>query len=321
MNETFLKSKLKAPRLRLDFIPRSHLTERLTEGLDRKLTVISAPAGSGKTTLLSEWISGVKQPIAWISLEKNDNNPITFWSYFIAAIQTVQPSVGQAALVALQSPRPIDIESILAMLINDIIEKMPSFVVVIDDYHMITSRLIHNALAFLIQHLPAKVSMIILARNSLPISLAHLRGCGQLVELHGSDLCFTNDEATNFLNKVMGLELTPEEIEILQGRTEGWIAGLQMAALSIRGQEDTSKLIETFSGNNFYIMDYLMEEVIKRQKKDVKNFLLQTSILECLNASLCDAVTDRQDGQKMLKYLEDANMFGAVLVPLSSSLC
>ena len=321
---TLLETKLYVPKWRLGLVPRPRLIERLDQGAERKLTLVSAPAGFGKTTLLSEWLAATpasERAAGWVSLDQSDNDPEFFWSYFIRALQKVQSEVGESALSLLHSPQPPSIESVLTTLINEIdaIEDDPStgagrgFVLVLDDYHVIDSQPIHSAIAFLLDHLPPQMHLVIASRSDPPLPLARLRGRGELTDLRASDLRFTPDEAAVFLNEVMGLDLTAGEVEALETRTEGWVAGLQLAALSMQGREDIRGFIRAFAGDDRYIMDYLVEEVLQRQPERVRSFLLQTSILDRLSGPLCDAVTAQEEGKGLLEALERDNLF---VVPL-----
>ena len=295
MTMPLLTTKLYIPPVRPTLVSRPRLIERLNAGLHRKLTLISAPAGFGKTTMLSEWVAGCRRPVAWLSLDEGDNDPTRFLAYFIAALQTIHKGVGEAALAALQSPQPPPIEAILTALINKIVAVPDHFVLVLDDYHLITAQPIHDALTFLLNHLPPQMHLVIAGRADPPLPLARLRGRGQLTELRAADLRFTPDEAAAFLNDVMGLGLSTEDIAALDASTEGWIAGLQLAALSMRGRKDVTAFIKAFSGSHRFVLDYLMEEVLDRQSSDTQNFLLKTSILERMTAPLCDAVLDIRD--------------------------
>jgi LuxR family maltose regulon positive regulatory protein len=325
MTTALLSTKLYIPPVRPELVSRPRLIERLNAGLHRKLTLISAPAGFGKTTLLSEWAGGCGRPIAWVSLDRGDNDPTRFWTYFIAALQTIQAdvaeaAVGEAALAMLQSPggagasTPPPIEAILTALINEITERLAAFVLVLDDYHLlIKAQPIHDALGFLLDHLPPQMHLVIATRADPPLPIARLRGRGQVTELRLTDLRFTPDEAAEFLNQVMGLELSVNDVAALASRTEGWISGLQMAAVSMQEQEDTASFIQAFTGSDRYILDYLVEEVLYRQSDGIQTFLLQTAILDRLTAPLCDAVVETGESQTILEYLESSNLF---IVPL-----
>ena len=279
------------------------------------LTLISAPAGFGKTTLLSDWIHQSEMPVAWFSLDEGDNDPVRFLSYVIAALQTIEANIGKPALSALQSPQAPPMESILATLINDINPVSKDFALILEDYHLIDTHEIHNIVEFLLDHLPQQMHLVIATRADPPLPVARLRGQNQLSEFRASDLCFTADESSVFFNKVMNLGLSPDEIGMLESRTEGWIAGLQLAALSMEGRKDIPAFIKAFTGDDRHIVDYLMEEVLSRQSETVQSFLLRTSILDRLSGPLCDAVTGQNDSQQMLQKLEKANLF---VVPLDS---
>ncbi|MEC4687867.1 MAG: LuxR C-terminal-related transcriptional regulator, partial [Nitrospirota bacterium] len=311
-----LETKLYIPKWRPGLVSRPRLIERLNQGIERKLTLISAPAGSGKTTLLAEWLAATpasERPAAWFSLDQSDNDPALFWSYFITALQKIQSEVGERALSLLHSPQPPPIESVLTTLINEITAVSHDFVLVLDDYHVIDAQPVHSAVAFLLDHLPPQMHLVIASRSDPPLPLARLRARGESTELRASDLRFTPDEAAAFLNDVMGLDLSAADVAALETRTEGWIAGLQLAALSMQGRDDVPGFIATFSGDDRYIVDYLVEEVLQRQPKNTRSFLLQTSILDRLSGPLCDAVTGQEDGKGMLETLERGNLF---VVPL-----
>ena len=311
MVDAILTTKLYIPPARSQVVSRPRLIDRLTEGLARKLIVVSSPAGYGKTTLLSQWVSRNELPAAWVSLDESDNDPQRFLTYVVSALQTID--LGAGALSDLQSPQPLPTESILNSLINEVAETPRDFTLVLDDYHLIEARPIHDALAFLLDHLPPQMHLVIATRSDPPLPLSRLRGGGELTELRAADLRFTPDEAAAFLNQVMGLGLSAEDIAALETRTEGWIVGLQMAALSMQGRADTASFIQAFTGSHHFIIDYLVEEVLQRQSEHVRSFLLQTSILERLSGPLCDAVTGQEDGRGMLEALERGNLF---VVPL-----
>jgi LuxR family maltose regulon positive regulatory protein len=312
-----LATKLYVPPPRLKVVLRPNLIERLNEGLHLKLTLISAPAGFGKTTLVSEWVAGCSRPVAWLSLDEGDNDPACFLTYLIAALQTIMAKIGEGALGALQSPQPPPTESILTNLLNEITTTPGNFILVLDDYHALDSKPVDEALAFLIEHLPHQLHLVIVTREDPNLPLARLRARGQLAELRAADLRFKSAEAAEFLNRVMGLNLSAEDIAALGNRTEGWIAGLQLAAMSMQGREDTAGFIRSFTGSHHFILDYLVEEVLQRQPETVQNFLLRTSILDRLCGPLCDAVLldPSGSGQETLEYLEHANLF---IVPLDN---
>jgi LuxR family maltose regulon positive regulatory protein len=317
MSASILATKLYIPPHRANIVLRSRLTERLNEGLHRKLTLVSAPAGFGKTALLSEWSAGCPQPTAWLSLDEGDNDLARFWSHFIAALQTLSANIGAGALGALQSPQLPPIESILTSLLNEIILIPDDFILVLDDYHDVDSKQIDNALAFLIERLPPQMHLVIATREDPGLPLARLRARNQLTELRVKDLRFTESEAAEFLNQAMGLGLSPEDVAALETRTEGWIAGLQLAALSMQGLQDTAGFIQSFTGSHHFVLDYLIEEVLHKQPENIQTFLLQTSILERMGGQLCDAVLldPSINGQETLENLERANLF---MIPLDN---
>ncbi|MCC6628231.1 MAG: helix-turn-helix transcriptional regulator [Chloroflexi bacterium] len=316
MVDPLLETKLHIPKRRPALVPRPRLMERLDQGAEGKLTLVSAPAGFGKTTLLAEWLAATpasERPAAWVSLDQSDNDPALFWAYCIAALQTLRSGVGETALSLLHAPQPPPIESVLTTLINEVNAIEDDFALILDDYHVIQSRPIHEALAFLLDHLPPPMHLIIASRADPPLPLARLRGRGELNELRAADLRFTPDEAAAFLNEAMGLGLSAADVAVLEARTEGWIVGLQLAALSMQGRDELPGFIRAFAGDHRYIVDYLVDEVLHRQPDRVRDFLLQTSVLDRLTAPLCDALTGREDGRGMLEALERDNMF---VVPL-----
>jgi LuxR family maltose regulon positive regulatory protein len=331
MTTPLLTTKLYIPPLRPNLVPRPRLVERLNAGLclGHRLTLIAAPAGFGKTTLLSEWVAGLDRPVAWLSLDKSDSDPARFFTYLIAALRQLDKDVGQAAQSLLGSPQMPSPESLAATLVNDIAASPTHFVLVLDDYQLIHTRLIHDALAFLLDRQPPQMHLLIATRTDPPLPLPRLRVRGQMTEIRADDLRFTEEEAATFLNQALGLPLGAEKIVALEARTEGWIAGLQLAALSMRGRGDVASFVEAFSGSNRHVIDYLTEEVLAQQPEEIRDFLRQTSILDRFCAPLCDAVrkadesADRRtdqpplrpsaDSQTLLEHLERQNLF---LVPL-----
>ncbi len=312
-----LVTKLYTPPLRSQSVPRQRLIDKLNAGSGRKLTVISAPAGFGKTTLVSAWLAGRDQPSAWLSLDEGDNDPTRFLGYLVAALQTVDETLGQATARALQTPQPPPISALMPLLLNDLAFHPQPFVLVLDDYHTLDAKPIDEALTLLVEHLPPQLHLVIITREDPPLPLARLRARGQLSELRAADLRFTPEEASEFLNHFMGLALSPENIDALEKRTEGWIAGLQLAALSMQGQADVERFIQTFSGTHHFVLDYLLEEVLHRQPEHIQTFLLHTSILNRLCGPLCEAVFAASDtpAQATLETLERANLF---IVPLDN---
>ena len=309
MAAPLLSTKIHIPPLRTGALQRSRLIKQLNQGLACKLTLVSAPAGYGKTTLLNCWIRSNAEPAAWLSLDKRDGDLNLFLSYMLAALQTIDPAIGKAIPDMLQPPRPEPTNVVLTTLINDISSFSKAFVLVLDDYHEIETQAIHEAMRFLLEYLPPNMHIAIATRADPPLQLAHLRGRGQMVELRAVDLCFTPQESAEFLNHLMGLSLSDEETETLTTYTEGWITGLLIAALSKQEHQDTSQFISTFSNGQRHILDYLLEVVLDRQPKSVRDFLLQTSILDHLSGPVCDAVTCQDRSQVILERLEKSNLF------------
>ncbi len=314
-----LATKLYIPLPRLGIVSRPRLIEQLNIGLrsGHKLTLISASAGFGKTTLVSEWIASCGRPVAWLSLDEGDNDPVRFISYLVPALQKVKPGMGDGLLPALQSHQPPQVEAILTTLLNETATISDSFILVLDDYHVIDSKPVDEALAFLVEHQPPQMHLIIATREDPSLPLAHLRARGQLTELRATDLQLTPAEATEFLNRVMGLNLTDGDVAALESRTEGWVAGLQLAALSMQGHQDATSFIRSFTGSHRFVLDYLIEEVLQRQSEKIQAFLLCTSILDRMCGPLCNAVLldPLTSGQKILEQLERANLF---IVPLDN---
>jgi LuxR family maltose regulon positive regulatory protein len=326
--DILLATKIYIPLLQRNLIIRPQLVQRLNDGIEqnRRLTYISAPAGYGKSTLLSQWVSQLDLPVAWLSLEKEDNVPSRFWSYFVYALHSIpslqQAGIGETMLQARQSPQPPPMETLLANLLNDLAQLKDRVLLVLDDLHAITEGQIHQDLVFLIDHLPRSESglhLVIASRMDPPWPMARWRAHSELTEVRAVDLRFSLYEVKIFLNDIMRLKLDVREIALLGQRTEGWIAGLQMAALLMQGRlrdqgsSGVASFIETFSSSNRFILDYLMEEVISQQPGEMRDFLQATSILEQFTASLCDALLGRQDSQTILNQVEQANLF---LIPL-----
>jgi LuxR family maltose regulon positive regulatory protein len=315
MSGPLLETKLHLPRRRQGLVARRRLIDRLSGGAESTLTLVSAPAGFGKTSLLADWLAaaGADGPaVAWLSLDERDNDPALFWTYLVAALKTAVPGIGGSALSLLESPQP-PTDVVRATLINDLGATSSDVVVVLDDYHVLEARDVLDGMAFLVEHLPPQIHLVIASRADPALPLARLRGRGELIEIRAADLRFRPEEAAAYLNGVMGLGLTAADVTALEDRTEGWIAALQLAALSMRGRDDVAGFIAGFAGDDRYIVDYLVEEVLQRQSDQVRRFLLQTSILDRLSGSLCDAVTDRDGGKAMLETLDRENLF---LIPL-----
>jgi LuxR family maltose regulon positive regulatory protein len=329
LSTPLLQTKLYLPPARPNLVPRPRLIERLDESIrTAKLTLISAPAGSGKTTLLSAWIARGDRPLAWLSLDEGDNDLVSFLTYLIAALQTIDTRIGDDVLSVLQSPQVLPLERLLTLLINDLAavtvesshrgdDKDHPYTLVLDDYHVIDALSIHQLLEFLLDHLPPRLHLVILTREDPPLPLPRLRVQRQMTHIRAQDLRFTVDEVTQFFQQTAGLRLTAQEVAALESRTEGWIAGLQMAALTMQNVEDTSAFVRAFTGDDRYVVDYLVTEVLVHQPPHIQTFLLQTSVLPRFNASLCDAVrigeagppTDPHDGREILAELERANLF------------
>ncbi|MBZ0292125.1 MAG: hypothetical protein K8L99_06105, partial [Anaerolineae bacterium] len=316
-----LQTKLAAPLARSDLIARPRLLKQFNDGLSLPLTLICAPAGFGKTTLLSEWLaseSGRDKPLAWISLDEDDSDPGRFLTYLVYALANVGSVEGEELLSLLQSPQPPSPKAFLTTLISRL-EMLPHhFVLALDDYHLITSQTLHDTLVFLLDHLPLQMHLVLVSREDPPLPLARLRARNQLAEIRADDLRFTMEEASYFLGQRLGFELSTIQVAELDTRTEGWIAGLQLAALAMKGHDDISKFISAFTGSHRFILDYLTEEVLSRQPEAIQKFLLQTSFLNRLCGPLCDVVTGRTDGQAMLELIERGNLF---LIPLDDQRC
>lgn len=308
-----LLTKLHIPSSGQNIVHRTALFEKLDSGLGRKLILVSAPAGYGKTTLLSDWISQNKIPAAWLSLDSGDNDPAVFLTYLISGIQTIKRDFGLSTLRLLSTPNSPSSESIICLLINELLDIRQNFMLVLDDFHLIRSPEVLKLAAFFLEHIPGNIHLVILTRSDPAISLSRLRSQHQLVEMRSSDLGFSSTDISVLFNKKLKLRLSFDDACSLEIKTEGWIAGLQLAAISMQGREDLSDFVRDLRGDNRYIMDYLMEEVLKIQPDDIKEFLLQTSILEQLSAPLCNAVLERYDSQVVLETLEKNNMF---VVPL-----
>lgn len=315
MASPLVATKLFIPKLRSGLVARPRLMERLKRGSETKLTLISAPAGFGKTTVLAEWLaeaSSGNSAVAWLSLDKADNDPTAFWSYLITALQTAAPGIGADLLTALQSGQQLT-ELVLAGLVNELTALPTAVHLVLDDYHLIDRPDIQTGMAFLVEHMPPHVHVVISTRVDPPLPLARLRARSDLVEVRSADLRFTGHEAASYFNDAMHLGLSSNDIAALGDRTEGWVAALQLAALSMQGRDDLSAFVAGFAGNDRYIFDYLVEEVLQRQPEAVRSFLLSTCFLDRLSGPLCDAVMESSNGRAMLDALDLENLF---VVPL-----
>ncbi len=317
MSNPLLTTKFHVPPGRPDVVQRPHLIALLDETLQGpcRLILVSAPAGFGKTTLVAEWISHVNRPATWLSLDKDDNEPAHFWRYVIAALQTVVPALGQMMMAALDSPQLPPLDPLLTTLLNDLAQAPQPLLLVLDDYHVIENKSIHDSLNFLLDRLPAQLRLVLTTRVDPPLALSRRRANAQLAEIRAAELRFSPDESAIFLNTTNHLDLSDEDIRLLEHRTEGWIVGLQLAALSLRQRTDRHAFVKSFAGDDRYVVDYLLEEVLQRQPPAIQRFLLHTSILERLCGPLCEAVTGDAHAGSVLHALEQANLF---IVPLDN---
>ncbi len=316
MSTQILTTKLFIPPVRPQTVERPRLIEQMNHGLYTKLILVSASAGFGKSTLLSQWIKQSDYPTAWVSLDEPDSDVTRFLTYMVMALQTIDGTIGETVLTALQSPERPPTDVILTDLINAIASVRQDIILVLDDYHTIDNTEIDTALAFLLDYLPPQCHLVISTREDPQLPLARLRARGELTEIRIADLRFNADEASDFLRQTMNLSLTPEDIVALEKRTEGWIAGLQLAALSLRRRDDTSDFIQAFTGSHRFVLEYLVEEVLRHQPDTLRDFLLQTSILERFNADLCDAVVEHDSSKDLLATLDRANVF---VIPLDET--
>jgi LuxR family transcriptional regulator, maltose regulon positive regulatory protein len=311
--DALLATKLHVPRARRGLVGRPRLVDRLTDGLPGGLTVVCAPAGFGKTALLADWARRGARPVAWLSLDTGDNDPARFWRHVAAALGGVREGVGQRLGPLLGPPSPRSFEAVVTTLVNELSAAPGELVLVLDDYHLIDSQAVHQSVVFLLEHLPAGLRLVVVSRADPPLPLARLRARGQLAEVRAADLRFTLEEAAALFREAAGPGLPADAVAALVARSEGWVAGLQLAALSLRGRADVAGFVEAFSGSHRYVLDYLAEEVLDRQPEQVRAFLLETSVLDRLCGALCDAVTGRSGGQRLLEAIERANLF---LTPL-----
>ncbi len=310
---TVLRTKLFIPSVRAGAVNRPRLIARINQGVQGALTLVSAPAGFGKTTLLASWAAQSASPVGWLSLEADDNDPVRFMTYLVMGLKSVWPQIGNLSLEMLASPQSLPVSVVLTHLLNEISGLKTGIVLVLDDYHAITAEPVQKVISFILDHLCPHLHLVLATRSDPLLPLARLRARNQLVELRAEDLHFSIEETADFLNSMMGLNLSPQEVTMIGERTEGWVTGLQMAALSMSGRPDKTRFIQAFSGSHQYILDYLLNEVLNQQPAPIQTFLLETSILECLTGSLCNALTGNNDGQEMLEMLERLNLF---LVPL-----
>ena len=332
MSVSILLTKLFIPPTRPELVTRSRLIDQLNHNLHRKLTLISAPAGFGKTTLVTDWLQSQGDDtlspflLGWLALDEGDNDVVRFLTYLITALNRIrglETKIGVGALNMIQSPQPTPPETILITVINELSMVTDKIVLILDDYHLIDSQQVHESLNFLIENLPPQLHLVITTREDPPIPISRLRARGQLNELRALDLRFTGEETAVFLNQVIGLNLSAANIAALETRTEGWITGLQMAAISMRGSQNVESFIASFAGSHRFVLDYLIEEVLEQQSEEIETFLLQTAILDRLTGSLCDAVrfgatevSGQENGQATLEALERTNLF---IIPLDDA--
>jgi LuxR family transcriptional regulator, maltose regulon positive regulatory protein len=313
--DVLLATKLHVPRPQPGFVARSRLVRALGEALARQLVLVCAPAGFGKTALLADWVRSSSLPVAWVSLDSGDNDPARFWRHAVAALGQAHPGIAERAAPLLGPPAPSSFEGLVAALINELAAEPgeDKVLLVLDDYHLIEAPQVHAPLTFLVEHLPPGLRLMLASRSDPPLPLARLRAAGQLAELRTDDLRFTAEEAAVLLREAVGGDLPGAAVAALAARTEGWVAGLQLAALSLRGQPDVTGFVAAFSGTHRYVLDYLADEVLEGQPGQVREFLLETSVLDRLSGALCDAVTGRTGSQVMLEEIERAGLF---LIPL-----
>jgi LuxR family maltose regulon positive regulatory protein len=315
--DVLLATKVNVPRLREDLLARPHLLDVLNRAADAALVLVSTPAGFGKTTLLAQWAHAEAEarPVAWLSLDPDDNDPARFWRYVVAAIDTVHAGIGERVLPLLSAPEQPTPEAVVGVLVSELAARPGEVWLALDDYHVIAARSVHDSLALFLERLPPRAHAVIGSRSDPPLALSRLRARGQLAELRAADLRFTREETDALLRGIWGLDLPDDSVGALVTRTEGWVSGLHLAALSLRGAADPTRLVREFTGSHRFVLDYLTDEVLERQPDNVRRFLLDTAVLDRFSGALCDAVTGRADGQQMLESLERANVF---LVPLDA---
>ena len=308
--DVLLATKLQVPRSRPGLVARRRLADQLEEGLNRGLVLVAAPAGYGKSVLLSEWVRGMTQPVAWLSLDGGDNDPVRFWRHVLAALDAVRPGMAERLGPLAGPPAPLAYDALVSALINDVVADpgLPDVLLVLDDYHLISSDTLQASVRFLLDHRPPQLRVVLASRSDPPLGLARYRGRGELAEVRAADLRFNVDEAAELLRQVSA-DLDLPSAAALAERTEGWAVGLQLAALSLRTQPDVARFVAAFTGSHRYVLDYLTEEVLGRQREDLRNFLLETSVLERLSGSLCNAVTGRDDSQELLEEVDRSGLF------------
>ena len=308
--DVLLATKLQVPRSRPGLVTRRRLADQLEDGLNRGLVLVAAPAGYGKSVLLSEWVRDMTQPVAWLSLDGGDNDPVRFWRHVLAALDVVRPGLAERLGPLAGPPAPLAYDALVSALINDVVADpgLPDVLLVLDDYHLISSDALQASVRFLLDHRPPQLRVVLASRSDPPLGLARYRGRGELAEVRAADLRFNVDEAAELLRQVSA-DLDLPSAAALAERTEGWAVGLQLAALSLRTQPDVARFVAAFTGSHRYVLDYLTEEVLSRQREDLRNFLLETSVLERLNGSLCNAVTGREDSQELLEEVDRSGLF------------
>jgi LuxR family transcriptional regulator, maltose regulon positive regulatory protein len=311
--DLLLATKTTVPRLREGRVARPRLLQRLRAATVREFVLVCAPAGFGKSTLLAEWVQVDRRPVAWLSLDEGDNDPVRFWRHIAAAMDRARPGVAERASLLVGDPTSSSFMPAVTALVNDLAESAEDVVLVVDDYHLIHAQHVHRSVEFLLEHLPGSLRLVVASRSDPPLPLARLRARGQSAELRAADLRFTPAEAAQLMAASTGLDLPEDVVAALGERTEGWVAGLQLAALSLQGRRDVEGFVAEFSGSHRYVLDYLTEEVLDRQPPDIRTFLLETSVLDRLSGALCDAVLERRDSQLLLESVERANLF---LLPL-----
>ena len=311
--DVLLATKLHVPPLRPGFVPRPRLLEQLSRGMASTLTLVCAPAGCGTTSVLAEWSRHRRPPVAWLSLDRGDSDPARFWRYVAAALDGSRPGIAHRVAALLHGPQQPPLEAVLTVVVNELAAMAEEAVLVLDDYHLLDDPAVHASLAMLLGRLPPQLRLVLASRADPSLPLARLRAGGQLSEVRERDLRFTATETAALLRDATGLDLPDDSVAALEARTEGWVAGLQLAALSLEGHADPAGFVATFSGSHRFVLDYLTEEVLTRQPQPLVQFLLETSVLERLSGPLCDAVCGRGDSQRLLEQIERANLF---LIPL-----
>ena len=308
--DILLATKLHVPRSRPGLVPRPRLTAKLGDGLNRGLVLVAAPAGYGKSVLLSEWARDMGRPVAWLSLDEGDNDPVRFWRHVLAALDLTRPGIAGRLGPLAGPPPPPGYDALVSALINDVVAEpdLPDVPLILDDYHLISSETVHASVRFLLEHRPPQLRMVLASRSDPPLGLPRYRGRGELGEVRAADLRFSLGETTELLHRVSA-DLDLPAVAALAERTEGWAVGLQLAALSLRSHPDLTRFVAAFTGSHRYVLDYLTEEVLERQREDLRSFLLETSVLERLSGSLCDAVTGRNDGQELLEQVDRSGLF------------